>query len=108
MEFLLVILGLLGLWFGTDLALDGAMDVSKRFGVSEGFVGLTLLAIGTGLPELVVGLNGGLQQLQGIDASGVVIGNAVGSAIAQGGMVLGIAGLLSYLSLAPRMIRRDG
>jgi cation:H+ antiporter len=107
LELPLLLLGLLGLWFGTDLALDGALDVSKRLGVSEGFVGLTLLAIGTGLPELVVGLDAGLQQLQGVDASGVVMGNAVGSAIAQGGLVLGVAGLLSYLSLAPRMIRRD-
>jgi cation:H+ antiporter len=108
LELVLLLLGLIGLWLGTDLALDGALDVSRRMGVSTGFVGLTLLAVGTGLPELVVGLDGGLQRLQGIDASGVVVGNAVGSAIAQGALVLGIAGLISFLSLAPRMIRRDG
>jgi len=107
LDLLILILGLLGLWFGTDLALDGALDVSKRLGVSKSFVGLTILAIGTGLPELVVGLDGGIQQLKGIDASGVVVGNAVGSAIAQGALVLGVAGMLAYLRLAPRMIRRD-
>ena len=81
--------------------------MSKRLGVSKSFVGLTILAIGTGLPELVVGLDGGIQTLMGTDASGVVVGNAVGSAIAQGALVLGVAGMMAYLRLAPRMIRRD-
>ena len=107
MDLFVLVLGLGGLWFGTDLALDGALSLSKRMGVSEGFVGLTVLAIGTGLPELVVGLDGGIQQLKGIEASGVVVGNAVGSAISQGALVLGVAGVIAYLRLSRRIIRRD-
>jgi len=108
LSLVLLILGLVALWQGTDFALDGALRISARYGVSRGFVGLTVLAIGTGLPELVVGVVGGMEQLSGIDASGVVVGNVAGSVIAQGALVLGISGLFAYLHLAPRMIRRDG
>lgn len=103
-----MILGLVALWQGTDFALEGALRISSRFGVSRGFVGLTVLAIGTGLPELVVGVVGGMEQLAGVEASGVVVGNMTGSVVTQGAVVLGVSGLLSHLRLAPRMIRRDG
>ena len=108
MNLVLVILGLVALWQGTDFALEGALRISSRFGVSRGFVGLTVLAIGTGLPELVVGVVGGMEQLAGVEASGVVVGNMTGSVVTQGAVVLGVSGLLSHLRLAPRMIRRDG
>ena len=108
MDFFLLFLALLALWQGTDLALEGALRISARFGVSRGFVGLTVLAIGTGLPELVVGIMGGLEQLQGIEASGVVVGNMTGSVVAQAALVLGASGLFARLRLPARMIKRDG
>lgn len=104
----LLILGLLGLWGGTLLTVRGAVDLSERHGLSHGFVGLTILAIGTDLPELLVAVSGSVQQLQGVDASGVIVGNATGSAIVQGTLVVGVAGLTGYLSVAKRMIWRDG
>lgn len=107
-ELALLGLGLLGLWVGTEVAVEGAVDVTERFGLTQGFVGLTILAVGTDLPELVVGVSGGILQLQGIDTSGVVVGNATGSAIAQGSLVLGIAGLVATIRIAPRMVFRDG
>ena len=108
MDLVLLILALLALWQGTDFAIEGALRISDRFGVSQGFIGLTVLAIGTGLPELVVGVVGGMEQLRGIEASGVVVGNVTGSVVAQGALVLGLSGLFTYLRLPPRMIRRDG
>lgn len=107
-QVILFVIGLLGLWGGTLFTVRGAVDLSARHGLSQGFVGLTVLAMGTDLPELLVSVTGSVQQLQGIDASGVIVGNATGSAIAQGTMVLGVAGLIGYLSVAPRMIQRDG
>ncbi len=108
MDLLLLLLALLALWQGTDFALEGALRISARFGVSRGFVGLTVLAIGTGLPELVVGVVGGMEQLRGIEASGVVVGNMTGSVVAQAALVLGASGLFARLRLAPSMIKRDG
>ena len=97
-------LGLLGLWGGTLLTVRGAVELSERHGLSQGFVGLTVLAIGTDLPELLVSISGSVQQLQGIEASGVIVGNATGSAMAQGTLALGVAGLVGYLGVAPRMV----
>jgi cation:H+ antiporter len=107
-DVVLLLTGLLGLWGGTLLTVRGAVELSERHGLSQGFVGLTILAIGTDLPELLVAVSGSVQQLRGVEASGVIIGNATGSAIAQGTIVLGIAGLTGYLSVARRMVWRDG
>lgn len=103
-----VVFGLAGLWLGTELALRSTVELAERRGLSHGFLGLTVLAVGTDLPELVVAIQAGLSQLAGIETAGIVVGNAVGSAITQGSLVLGVAGLFGYLRLAPRMIRRDG
>lgn len=108
LDIILLILGLLGLWGGTLLTVRGAVDLSERHGLSQSFVGLTILAMGTDLPELLVSVSGSVQQLQGVDASGLIVGNATGSAITQGTLVLGVAGLVGYLSVAPRMVHRDG
>jgi cation:H+ antiporter len=105
---ILLIVGLYCLWQGTLFTVRGAVLLSERFGLSQGFVGLAVLAVGTDLPELVVALSASAQQLQGIEASGVIVGSAFGSTIAQGTVVLGVAGLFGYLPVAPRMIRRDG
>ncbi len=107
-QFALLLLGLAGLWGGTLLTIRGAVRLSERYGLSHGFVGLAVLSVGTDLPELVVALSGSVQQLQGIEASGVIVGSAFGSAITQGTLVLGVAGLFGYLPVAPRMVRRDG
>jgi cation:H+ antiporter len=107
-ETILLILGLGGLWGGSLLTVRGAVQVSERHGLSHGFIGLTILAIGTDLPELLVSVSGSIQQLRGIESSGVIVGNATGSAMAQGTLVLGVAGLFGYMGIAPRMVRRDG
>jgi cation:H+ antiporter len=108
LEVLLLLVGLVGLWGGTLLTVRGAVDVSERHGLSQSFIGLTILAIGTDLPELLVSVSGSIQQLRGVESSGVIVGNATGSAMAQGTLVLGVAGLVSYLGSAPRIVRRDG
>ena len=104
----LVLIGLVGLWRGTLLAVQGSVRLCQQYGLSQGFVGLAVLSVGTDLPELVVALSGSVQQLRGVDASGVIVGASLGSVVAQGSMVLGVAGLFGYLPVAPRMIRRDG
>jgi cation:H+ antiporter len=104
----LLILGLLGLWGGTLLAVRGAVLLSHKHGWSQGFVGLTVMSIGTDLPELFIAVDASVQQLRGIEASGIIVGNAIGSTMAQATLVVGAAGLAHYLSVAPSMVRRDG
>jgi cation:H+ antiporter len=108
MDFLTLIAGLAGLWLGTDLTIRGAVSISKRFGISEFVVGVAILSIGSDLPELAVAIDGALINLRGGEASAVVTGSAVGSALGQIGFVLGLAGLFGYLTLPRRIIKTHG
>ncbi len=86
----LVGVGLLGLWAGTELAVRSAGQIGRRLGLSEMFLGLTVFAVGTDIAELFVAIQGALRMLQGLETSGLVVGNALGSVLAQGGVVLGV------------------
>ena len=94
MDFLLLILGLALLWLGTDLAILGAIAISRHFGLSEFVVGIAVLSIGSDLPELTIAIDAGIRGLAGIDASDVVVGSSVGSSMGQIGLVLGIVGIV--------------
>lgn len=108
MDFVLLIIGVAGLWLGTELTIGGALAIARRHGLSEFFVGLVLLSIGSDLPELAVAVGAGLKGLSGLDASGVVVGTSIGSVMGQIGFVLGVAGLLGYLTLPRRFILSHG
>jgi cation:H+ antiporter len=93
---------------GTELTIGGAMAIARRLQLSEFFVGLVILSIGSDLPELAVALDAGLKGLLGQDASGVVVGTSIGSVVAQIGFVLGLTGLISYLTLPRSFVFRHG
>jgi len=108
MDFLILIAGVAGLWLGTELTLGGAMAIARRHRLSEFFVGLVILSIGSDLPEIAVAVDAGLKGLVGRDASGVVVGTAIGSVMAQIGFVLGLAATISYLTLPKGFVLRHG
>jgi cation:H+ antiporter len=101
-------LGLFTLLLGTEWAVRGAIVVAKRYHLPEFLVGLVVLSIGSDLPEVAVAIDAGLKTLQGTDTSGVVVGSAIGSVVAQIGLVLGIIGLISFLTLPRRYIFQHG
>lgn len=108
MDFLILIAGVAGLWLGTELTIGGAMAIARRLQLSEFFVGLVILSIGSDLPELAVAVDAGLKGLLGQDASGVVVGTSIGSVVAQIGFVLGLAAVISYLTLPRQFVMRHG
>lgn len=108
MDIVLLILGLLGLWLGTEMTIRGAVSVAHRFGVPEFIVGVVILSIGSDLPELAIAIDAGLKNLGGGDYSNVVVGSALGSTLGQIGFVLGVAGLLAYLTLPRGIVYRHG
>ncbi len=83
---LLIIGGLALLVFGSKLLVDGAISLAREFGVSEVFIGLTIVAAGTSLPELATSVVGAMKQ-QG----DMAIGNLVGSSLYNMLAVLGIS-----------------
>jgi cation:H+ antiporter len=102
-NFLMLLLGLVFLVKGSDYFVKSASTIAKKFGVSEFVIGLTLVAVGTSIPELASSIVASIQQ-----ASGIVIGNIVGSNIANIGLIVGLAAFLSPIKTEVEMIRRDG
>ncbi len=100
--------GLIGLWRGTDLAIHGAVSIARNLRLSEFVVGIAVLSIGSDLPELTIAIDAGIRNLEGADMSDVVVGSAVGSSLGQIGLVLGIAGLLGYLTLPMYILKQHG
>jgi len=85
---LLLVAGLVALVKGADLLVDGAVKISKRSGLSELFIGMTIVAFGTSVPELAVSISAAVKD------SGIAIGNALGSNIANVALVLGMGALI--------------
>ncbi|MEQ8355874.1 MAG: calcium/sodium antiporter [Kiloniellaceae bacterium] len=94
--------GLALLFVGGEVLLRGAVGLSLRFGLSPLIIGLTVVALATSMPELVVTLTAGVQGLPDIG-----IGNVVGSNIANILLILGLAALLCPIEREPRRILRD-
>ena len=80
--------------FGGDLVVDNASKIAEAFGMSKTLVGLTIVAIGTSLPELVTSIVAARK-----GNSGIAIGNAVGSSIFNILFILGIASSLSPIKV---------
>lgn len=82
---LMVIFGLVGIVFGSDLVVKGASEIAATFGVSQRFISLTIVALGTSLPELVTSV---IATRKG--EYDIAIGNIVGSDIFNIGIVAGL------------------
>jgi len=108
LDVIFLILGIAGLWFGTELTIGGALTIAKRHQLSEFFVGLVILSFGSDLPEVAIAVDAGIKTSLGQDASGIVVGTAIGSIVGQIGFVLGLTGLIAYLTLPRRFIFQHG
>jgi len=108
MEYLSLLIGLAGLWFGTEITIRGAVTVAERLGVSEFIVGVAILSIGSDLPELAIAVDGAIKNLQSADTADIIVGTALGSSLGQIGFVMGVAALFSYLTLPRGVVYRHG
>lgn len=102
MDILYLILGLALILFGANYLTDGAAALAQRFRMPEFIIGLTIVAVGTSTPELVVSAFSAIQ-----GSSDLAIGNIVGSNIFNVFLILGVCALISPLGLTRGNIRRD-
>ena len=88
LSLILIVLGIILLIYGSDLFVDSAIDIAKQFKIPEAIVGVSLVAFGTSIPELAVGILAAIKR--NVDFA---LGNVLGSNIYN---VLGVLGICSF------------
>jgi cation:H+ antiporter len=87
---------------GAKYLVDGAVIMARDFGVSEAFIGLTIVAVGTSLPELATSLVAALRK-----QSDIALGNIIGSNIFNILGILGVTAAITPIAAAPRFAQFD-
>lgn len=94
LSIILAVVGLAGIIFGGDLVVDNAAVIAKTAGMSEALVGLTIVAVGTSLPELVTSVVASVKK-----ENDIAIGNVIGSNIFNIIFILGLSSAISNLTV---------
>lgn len=109
-----VIIGVIAIFFLVFVAnkvIEKAIKLSNKLGISQIFIGLTVISIGTSLPEITTHVVASLDIVRGnIDpfiASATVLGTNIGSDIVQQNLIIGIVGLLGVIHVSRSFLRRD-
>ena len=98
---LLTVVGLVMLCFGGNWLVSGGVAIAKKFRISNLVIGMTIVAYGTSTPELAASV-----QAAG-EHSAIILGNIVGSNIANVGMVIGVAAILVPLAVSKSVLRKE-
>ena len=96
---LVVLVGLVAVVWGSDITVDAATALAKGFGLSERFIGLTIVALGTSLPELVTSVSAAIK-----GKADIAIGNIVGSNIFNILFVVGTTALIIPVVFEPKFL----
>ena len=98
-----LLIGAIALYFGSEWLVDGAKDIAISIGVSEAVIGVSLIAIGTSVPELAASVIAAAKQEKAIS-----LGNLIGSNIFNIGSVLGLTAMIKPIPvLEPSILSRD-
>ena len=97
-----VVGGLVALMLGARSLVSGATSIARDMGISEAFIGLTIVAVGTSLPELATSLIAAFRR-----QSEIAIGNVIGSNIFNVLGILGVTAMISPIPVAPRFLTFD-
>ncbi|WP_136439757.1 calcium/sodium antiporter [Pacificoceanicola onchidii] len=97
-----LLLGMIGLPFGANLLVDSAREIALMYGVSDTVIGLTLVAIGTSLPELATTVMAAIRR-----QADVAIGNVIGSNLFNLLAIIGVAAMIKPMPVDPAFLRFD-
>jgi len=101
-DIIYIIAGCAGLYFGADWFVGGAKDLASFLGVSERIIGITVLALGTSLPELVTAIVASIKK-----ETDLALGNLMGSNIFNVLSILGITSLIQDIHVSKEIIQHD-
>jgi cation:H+ antiporter len=99
---LYLVLGLAALPLGANLLIDGAVGIARSFGISEAVIGLSMVAVGTSLPELATSVTAAMRRHMD-----VVMGNVIGSNLFNILSILGITSLFGPVAVGSDFLARD-
>ncbi|MFH2028176.1 MAG: calcium/sodium antiporter [Nanoarchaeota archaeon] len=102
-ESIIFFVALVFLVMGSDYFVKSAALIAERFGVSEFVIGLTVVALGTSIPELASSIVAAIE-----NETQIIIGNVVGSNIANIGLIVGVATVIRVMRTKREMVERDG
>lgn len=102
MEYIYIVAGLIGLFFGGEALVRGSVGIAKRLGMSSLLIGLTVVGFGTSTPELLVSVQAALD-----DVPAIAIGNIVGSNIANILLIGGLTCLVWPIRVSGATLKRD-
>lgn len=102
LQIILLLAGLTVLYFGAEWLVKGASRFARSFNIRPIVIGLTIVAFGTSMPELVTSVVAGIKHL-----SDIAVGNIVGSNIANIGLILGMAAIVQPLTIDMRLLSRE-
>ena len=97
----LLLIGLVMLCFGGNWLVSGGVNIAKKFRISNLVIGMTIVAYGTSTPELAASI------AAAGDHSAIILGNVIGSNIANVGMVIGVAAILTPLVIKKSILRKE-
>ncbi|WP_428326676.1 calcium/sodium antiporter [Nitrosopumilus sp.] len=98
---ILTVVGLVMLCFGGNWLVSGGVTIARKFRISNLVIGMTIVAYGTSTPELAASI------AAAGDHSAIILGNIIGSNIANVGMVIGIAAILVPLAIKKSVLRKE-
>ena len=93
-DYLFIVVGVVGLWYGGQLTVDSAMSLALTLGVSEAVIGLAVVAVGTSLPELVTSITAALRR-----EGSLALGNVVGSNLINTLFILPVTAIVQPLPI---------
>lgn len=94
--------GIVGLYFGSELLVTNAVQISREFGISERIIGVTIVAIGTSLPELITSIIAALSK-----RTDLALGNILGSNIMNILSIIGITAMINPIQISEPFIDFD-
>jgi cation:H+ antiporter len=98
-----LVAGMIGLLWGADRFVIGSASLARSIGISSLVIGLTIVSIGTSAPEIIISINAALK-----GSGELAVGNALGSNLANMGLVLGVTLLIAPITIQKALVKQEG